>query len=72
MSEILSSVKSHYLSIYIEYAEASIEVAKECQVSVLDVWSAFMKQTVWKEEGPLPGSEEAGKCEILAGFLHRR
>jgi isoamyl acetate esterase len=39
-----------------EYAEATIEVAKECQVPVLDVWSAFMKQTGWKEEGPLPGS----------------
>jgi hypothetical protein len=53
-----------------EYAEATIEVAKECQVPVLDVWSAFMKQTGWKEEGPLPGSEEAGKSEILADFLY--
>jgi hypothetical protein len=53
-----------------DYAEATINVGKECNVPVLDVWTAFMKQSGWKGEYPLPGSEEVGKSDTLAKLLY--
>lgn len=52
------------------YAEATKEVGKEFNLPVLDVWSAFMEVAAWKGTGILPGSEELGKSNVLAGFLH--
>lgn len=52
------------------YAQATMEVGKECHVPVLNVWSTFMEEAGWKGDGPLPGSEEQGKSEVLANLLH--
>lgn len=52
-----------------DYADAVKEVGKECNVPVLDIWSAFMKAAGWKGEGILPGSEESGKDKVLAELL---
>jgi hypothetical protein len=53
-----------------EYAELVREVGKEAGVSVLDVWSLFMKKTGWKAGEPLPGSKAMGKSEVLAELLY--
>jgi hypothetical protein len=53
-----------------EYADAVKEVGKECDVPVLDVWTAFMKAAGWNGQGVLPGSEESGKNEVLAELLY--
>jgi hypothetical protein len=53
-----------------DFADATKEVGNECGLPVLDVWSAFMEAAGWTGEGLLPGSEESGKNEVLAGLLH--
>lgn len=53
-----------------QYAEATKEVGKELDVPVVDVWSAFMAKTEWKEGEKLPGQVEDGKSDILEGLLY--
>jgi len=55
------------------YANAVREVGKELGVPVVDVWSAFIKRTGWKEGEPLPGTperQEAVLPTLLNDGLH--
>lgn len=53
-----------------DYAMATKDIGKELNIPVLDVWTAFMRHAGWDDQGLLPGSEQAGKNEILADLLY--
>ena len=52
-----------------KYAEACLEIGKELDVVVLDLWSAFMAKAGWKVGEPLAGSTAAPKNEVLTELL---
>ncbi|KAJ5787994.1 hypothetical protein N7457_002984 [Penicillium paradoxum] len=51
------------------YAAAAREVGAALNIPVVDLWSAFMKPTGWKEGDPLIGSRDVPDNETLAGLL---
>lgn len=46
-----------------KYADAVIELGKDLDVPVVDLWSAFMRYVGWKEGDVLVGSREAPNNE---------
>lgn len=46
-----------------QYAEAVREVGASLGVPVVDIWSAFISTTGWKEGEPLPGSRDSPKLD---------
>ncbi|KAE8352244.1 SGNH hydrolase-type esterase domain-containing protein [Aspergillus coremiiformis] len=52
-----------------KYAEAVREVGSSLGVPVVDVWSAFMSATGWKEGEPLPGSRDLPSLEKFERFF---
>lgn len=55
------------------YAEAVVQMGKEMQTAVVDLWSACMAEAGWNHSecggGVIPGDRQAEKCEGLAGLL---
>ncbi|CAO2657419.1 Nn.00g035450.m01.CDS01 [Neocucurbitaria sp. VM-36] len=54
------------------YAEAVVQIGKEMQTAVVDLWSACMTEAGWNHgcgEGLLPGDRRAEKCEGLGRLL---
>lgn len=51
------------------YAEATRDLAASLDVPVVDLWTAFMKQTDWKEGQPLPGSRDLPNDKKLQQLL---
>jgi lysophospholipase L1-like esterase len=51
------------------YAVAACEVGASLNVPVVDLWSAFMKTTGWKEGEPLVGSRDVPDNETLSSLL---
>ena len=51
------------------YAAAACEVGASLNIPVVDLWSAFMKTTGWKEGEPLVGAHDVPSNEILASLL---
>lgn len=51
------------------YAAAVREVGASLNVPVVDLWSAFMKPTGWKEGDPLIGSRDVPGNETMAGLF---
>ena len=51
------------------YADATREIGDELGVTVLDIWSIFMKMTGWQDGEPLVGSKKVARSEILENLL---
>jgi lysophospholipase L1-like esterase len=51
------------------YAAAVREVGASLNIPVVDLWSAFMKPTGWKEGEPLIGSYEVPNNETFASLF---
>ncbi|KAJ5824600.1 Esterase SGNH hydrolase-type subgroup [Penicillium robsamsonii] len=51
------------------YAAAACEVGSALNIPVVDLWTAFMKTTGWKEGEPLIGSRDAPDNEKLSSLL---
>ncbi|CDM27082.1 hypothetical protein DTO013E5_4267 [Penicillium roqueforti] len=51
------------------YAAAACEVGASLNIPVVDLWSAFMKTTGWKEGEPLVGAHDVPSNERLASLL---
>ncbi|KAJ5045372.1 hypothetical protein NUH16_002189 [Penicillium rubens] len=51
------------------YALAACEVGASLNVPVVDLWSAFMKITGWKEGDPLIGARDVPRNDKLASLL---
>ncbi|OQD70818.1 hypothetical protein PENPOL_c001G04879 [Penicillium polonicum] len=51
------------------YAVAACEVGASLNIPVVDLWSAFMKPTGWKEGEPLIGARDVPSNDTLASFL---
>lgn len=52
-----------------EYADATVEVATDLDLAVLDIWSIFMAKAGWKKGEPLVGSKKVARSKILDSFL---
>ncbi|KZF21496.1 GDSL lipase/acylhydrolase family protein [Xylona heveae TC161] len=53
------------------YADAAKDVGKELQLTVLDLWTAFMERAGWQpEQEVLPGSKKLGQNTLLAELFH--
>ncbi|KAJ5473740.1 hypothetical protein N7475_003306 [Penicillium sp. IBT 31633x] len=51
------------------YAAAAKEVGASLNIPVVDLWSAFLKPTGWKEGEPLIGSRDVPDNETFAGLF---
>ena len=52
------------------YATATCEVGRQCNVSVLDIWSVFMQMAGWRHgDTILPGSKKIDKKLIFSELL---
>ncbi|CAI7573997.1 unnamed protein product [Penicillium crustosum] len=51
------------------YAVAACEVGASLNIPVVDLWSAFMKPTGWKEGEPLIGARDVPNNDTLSSFL---
>ena len=52
-----------------KYADATVEVAKELGIAVLDLWSIFMEKAGWKQGEPLIGSKKVARSDFLDSLL---
>ncbi|EXJ54499.1 hypothetical protein A1O7_09839 [Cladophialophora yegresii CBS 114405] len=54
-----------------KYAHAALQVGRECNLPVLDLWTVFMRRAGWTEgsTSALAGSKDAPRSEVLGELL---
>lgn len=52
-----------------KYADATVEVATDLDLAVLEIWSIFMAKAGWKKGEPLVGSKKVARSKVLDNLL---